>query len=805
MAPHAIGQNFGLVRSLEELQTLVDRLLASDKPYGFDIETGYSGPDKEKGSLNPDRGAYVVGFSFAGDTSWARYVPVRHDTAFFNLNPEKTFAIIKPLLESTDDEEQGRCVAHNLKFEERFMRKEGIQIAARADSQVQAFNLSRWKGVALKHLTKEVFNYDQAQIATLFPGMKKKDEKTLRFNVLDSEDPDVISYACDDAVWTLALFEKFDPELQGDLSFTNRTDTSIIGILSDMEEDGTGVDWDAMRVARAQGEEFIARFEENLKDNLSTLAGESVHAVNLNSVPQLRELLYVKLGLPIVKMTDNENNPQPSTDAVALEGLAQREPAIRQLLQLREIKNLIARLKKWDVFSDSPDGRVHASYNQTVIASGRFSANDPAIQQCPKDWRWDTTLIPCSACKELDAPLPDCQDCTQPRSWNGNFRKFIATNDDGYYYLGFDYSQIELRVLAALSQEPALIEAFASGTDVHTVTAAKILGIPVEEVDPKVDRPVGKTMNFGLLYGMSVKGLADRLGVSKEEAQEKYDAYFAGLPGIKVWMDRVQREGRSNLATVSWIGRRSAIWELAHPSRAMQAKGERMLVNVPVQGGAADYMKIAMVRTVKVLKDKGWYRTKVRMTMNQHDHLAFDVHPSLDPREVAKVLKPAVEIVVKGWPPVTTDWEFGPSWGEAVEFGVDSNLVCSEAGVWSLAPEGVALEEVLVQDAPSEEETTVIEEHSEPSIESVDSSVTVVELASMPTKAQWQRFMIEARKPGDNVLVVRTPAGELPTDIVDSALDPADEARIRIILPGSRVYRPADAIDVDAFAGSLEL
>lgn len=661
-------RNYGMITEPDALAKLVGKLLETTGPIGFDVETGYHGPDREKGALFPQAGAFICGFSFTNDPRWARYVPVRHDFGP-NMDPDVAFEIMEPLLTQEIDG-SGRVVPHHEKFERRFMRREGVEIAVLTDTMIESYCLSETKTHGIKEITVDRFGHQMAEIHSLFPDIKGKAKKAIRFNVLELT-PEVVAYACEDAAWAVAHTLKNRERVLAERRLPYELDMELSPVVADMEDWGVAVDWEGLRAARAEAEPFAARYEAALKDELGEWAGRDLRGMKLNSTMQLRQLLYEDLALPIVKMTNpSKTHPdgQPSTDAVALERLAKENEPIRHLLELREVNNLVKRFEKWDSYSDAEDERVHPSYGMVTVGTARFAANDPPIQQCPKDWYWST---------------PTTEKYPEEREWKGNFRKFLTVDADNYY-LGFDYSQIELRVMAGLSGEPSLLRAFEEGEDVHTLTAAMMLGKRPEDVDPKTERPIGKTMNFALLYGMGVKSLGDRLALSRERAAELYEAYFKGFPSIRAWMDRMKAEGRVRGSTLSWINRRYTVWELTDSNPGIIAKGERVLVNAPVQGGAADYMRLAMVRAAWVLKREGLWgkydretgRGGVRMIMNQHDALGFEVHSSLHPLRVREIIQGAVVFPVKGFPKIESDWEIGLTWGGAMDLlvGEDGSL-----------------------------------------------------------------------------------------------------------------------------------
>jgi DNA polymerase-1 len=816
-------KDYGLIRDLDGLKKLADKLLADNLPMGFDIETGYHGPPRVSGSLPPHGGAFIVGFSITNDPKWARYVPVRHDFGD-NLDDEKAFEIIKPVLE------QPLIVAHNMKFEKRHLRKENIEIGVLGDTMLEAYCLSEWKSVGLKALVKDVFDYEQAQITSLFPGLKKKDESVLRFNEVEIN-PKSVSYACEDAAWCLALHNEMSPRLmKSKQAKVYQIELAILDILCDMEDAGVAVDWEGMSEARARVDPFVEEMEAEIRAEFAALTGKSMAALNLNSSKQLRELLYGEIGMPVTRMTkgSEKSPPQPSTDAIALEALSREYPVVKEMLESREVKNLQKRFDNWlelstpqghrpVVIRGREDNRTHASYSQAQVGTGRFAAGDPAIQQCPKDWFWAVgearetyKRLKQSGEKLKERDIRDAViDQTGGKGvFAGNFRDFLVAGE-GRYLLSFDYSQIELRVMAGLSQEKALLDAFENDEDVHTLTAAMMLGRRAEDVDPDKERPIGKTMNFALLYGMREDSLADRLAISREYARELYQSYFAAFTSITNWMDKMKRDGEARGFTLSWIGRKYKVWEALSENRAIQSKAERVYVNAPVQGGAADFMKLAMIKVKQVLTKKGWWMSKVWLVMNQHDALTFEVDQSIDPLELYSLLRPAVELKVPIFPKIVSDWEFGYQWGSCSKFDPDTAFFKKVHGKWQLLDGTyVPEDEDDMEDAPEEVEVTFtdearVEETALRSSTPVSHHTLIVTLAEMPDENQVVRFLkLLQQNPGKNNVVLRTPEGDVPFG-PSTALDLADQPRVSLALGGASIAYPPEEVDTETLGAGI--
>ena len=822
-----MSENLILVDSMDKLRKLTDALMthaANDGLVGFDVETGYEGPDREKGSLDVAwQKQFVCGFSVSPGRRFAAYVPLLHDLGP-NLDPEEVWPVMKPLLESA------RIVAHNAKFEVENMamlEEKGygpkINLSVYADSMLEAFVLSEWKGVGLKDMVKAELGHEMAKIETLFAGYTASQIKALRFNKLELT-PQVVEYAAEDALWCVRLHEKIGPRAVSERGKMLTIEMGIAALMAEVELRGVQVDAEALAEHAARADAFCARMETNLKAALSEWSGKDQTGLSLNSPRQMQALLYRDLGVKTTRLTggaaktpekysEKESWQKLSTDDVALESASRKHPEIRMLLELRQAYNLAKRLRKWleEYTLFYSDHRVHPQYSQVTVGTGRFAANFPAIQQCPKEWRFTSTLG-VDPWKDAAAWQSLVEEGKVGRDyWTGNFRDVIVAAP-GHYFLTYDYSQIELRIMAGVSQEPALLQAFENDEDVHTLTAAMMLGKPKETVDPKQERPIGKTMNFGLLYQMQAKSLAERLGVSLERGKELYAAYFASFSSITNWMDRAKEQGRQRGYIETPFGRKWTIWELQSSNRAIYAKGERMLVNAPIQGGAADYMKIAMLRAKKVLEAKGWWG-QVMIVMNQHDALTFEVSDALNPQEVRSLLEPAIAFRVPGFPKITPDWELGKKWGSAT--GWKPGLVPHWDGeFWTLVPGEGGDGEPNPQPVVEPVGPPQVSDKSLSTAEAFDAGriseqaelpkgvSLVLTLLEMPT---WDQFtglkQLLEKNIGPNSLVIRTPEGDIESEY-GTSLSLDDAGRFAVLIPGAVIRKDAATLQPqDLLAG----
>jgi DNA polymerase-1 len=384
--------------------------------------------------------------------------------------------------------------------------------------------------------------------------------------------------------------------------------------------------------------EYLGEMAGSVHDRMATLRadiyGYAGHEFNLNSPPQLRQVLYDELGLQPGRKTPKG---ELSTDATVLEKLRADHPIVDALLSWREMDKLTSTyLEALPKMLDPRDGRVHTSFNQTVAATGRLSSSNPNLQNIP-------------ARSELGRQI----------------RRAFVPGEMGQVLLVADYSQIELRVLAHLSGDEGLRAAFASGADIHAATAATVFGLPLEQVDPELRRRA-KAVNYGLAYGMNAWGLAQRLDLTPDEAQEIMDGYFAGFPKIKDYLRAQVERARLDGYTETILGRRRYIPELTSGNRRLQAMGERQALNAPIQGSASDVFKLAMIGVDEALRDDPALGCHMLLTV--HDELVFEV-PEERVETAADLVRDRMEHAIDLEVPLQADTGWGPNWADAVPKG----------------------------------------------------------------------------------------------------------------------------------------
>ncbi len=565
--------------------------------------------------------AELVGMSFAfendkGETE-AAYLPVAHNYmgAPEQLNRDWVLAEMKILLESDSHKKVGQ----NLKYDKSVLAKYNIRLGGiEFDTMLESYCLN---SVASRHDmdTLALHHLNHANIKFEEIAGKGKAQLTFDQIELDKASP----YAAEDADITLKLHQKLWPQLkenQGPKQIFEEVEMPLLKVLSDIERNGVLVDGNLLGEKSHQFGERLIELEREAYE----LAGEEF---NLASPKQLQAIFFEKLGLPIIKKTPKG---QPSTAEEVLQELALDYPLPKLILEHRSLSKLKSTYtdKLPKMIHDST-GRVHTSYHQAVAATGRLSSKDPNLQNIPiktKEGRSIRTA-------------------------------FIAPK--GYKVLAADYSQIELRIMAHLSQDEGLLNAFANGLDVHSATAAEVFDVELDAVTTN-QRRNAKAINFGLIYGMSAFGLAKQIDTDRNTAQDYINTYFARYPGVETYMESTKEKAAELGYVETLFGRRLYLPEI-HSKNGMRRKAaERTAINAPMQGSAADIIKLAMLEVNK------WLQTQdgIKMIMQVHDELVFEVREDLV--EMAKEKIPAIMGVVTNLSvPLIADVGVGDNWDQA--------------------------------------------------------------------------------------------------------------------------------------------
>ncbi len=572
--------------------------------------------DTETTSLDYMR-AEIVGLSFAVEPGSGAYIPVAHryPGAPDQLNREKVLERLRPWLEGP-----GKKVGHHLKYDAHVLMNHGIQLGGIAyDSMLESFVLNStatrhdMDSVALKYLNVETTKYED---------VAGKGAKQIGFEQVDIDTAG--HYAAEDADITLQIHRTVWPRLQ-EIPELERLyleiEQPLVSVLQKMEYRGVLVDADMLR-----------RQSQELAEKMAGTEAASHEAAggpfNLDSPKQLQEILYDRLGLPVLGKTPKG---QPSTAEGVLQELAEEYELPGLILQYRALSKLKSTYTDKLPLEVNPDtGRIHTSYHQAVAATGRLSSSDPNLQNIP---------IRTEAGRRIR-------------------QAFVAPA--GYRLLAADYSQIELRIMAHLSQDEGLLAAFAAGEDIHRATAAEVFGVERDAVSDS-ERRSAKAINFGLIYGMSAFGLARQLGIERGAAQEYVDLYFARYPGVKRYMDETRERAREQGFVATVFGRRLYLPEIASRNHQRRQYAERSAINAPMQGTAADIIKRAMIQVDEWLDTDG---ADARVIMQVHDELVLEVAEDSAAdvtREVTRIMEGAASLDVR----LKADAGLGADWDEA--------------------------------------------------------------------------------------------------------------------------------------------
>lgn len=592
----------------EHFNQWLEKLKASDV-FAFDTETD---------SLDY-MVANLVGVSFAVEEGVAAYVPVAHDYLDAPQQLDRTWILeqLKPILE---DEQQAK-VGQNLKYDASVLARYGIEMKGiRYDTMLASYVFNSVGG---KHDMDSLALRFLQHSCISFEAIAGKGKNQLTFNQIDLEQAS--PYAAEDADVTLRLHNRLISHIESDEKLSSvYTDVEmpLVPVLSRIER--TGVFIDDMLLS-AQSQEIAARLDELEKDAYE-IAGQEF---NLSSPKQLQAILFEKMELPVIKKTPSG---APSTNEEVLQELALDYPLPKRILEYRGLAKLKSTYTdKLPKMINSETGRVHTSYHQAVTATGRLSSTDPNLQNIPI------------------------------RNEEGRRIRQAFVAPHGWKILAVDYSQIELRIMAHLSDDKALLEAFKHGKDIHAATAAEVMGTRIEDVTSE-QRRRAKAINFGLIYGMSAFGLAKQLGIPRHEAQSYMDTYFERYPGVLQYMEDTRSQASEQGFVETLFGRRLYLPEIKSRNGMRRKAAERAAINAPMQGTAADIIKKAMLLVDQWIQSEG--DGKVRLLMQVHDELVFEVEETVLTEteiKIQKLMESAASINV----PLVADAGHGDNWDQA--------------------------------------------------------------------------------------------------------------------------------------------
>ncbi|WP_241737593.1 DNA polymerase I [Neptunicella marina] len=603
-----IEVNYSTILTETQLDEWIEKLSKADL-FAFDTETT---------SINY-MDAELVGFSFSVTAGEAAYLPVAHDYpgAPDQLSLELVLQKLKPILENPEQLKVGQHIKYDMNVLANYdIKLQGIAFDTMLESYV--FN-----STAGRHDMDSLADRYLGVQTVHFEDIAGKGAKQLTFNQIDLEQAG--HYAAEDADITLRLHQHLWPQIEtiaGLKQTLQDVEVPLVPVLADMEQ--TGVLIDSQKLLEQS--QFLATRIMQLEKEVHELAGE---AFNLNSTKQLQQILFEKLSLPVIKKTPKG---VPSTAEEVLQQLAEEYELPKKLLEYRGLTKLKSTYTdKLPKMIHHRTGRVHTSYHQAIAATGRLSSTDPNLQNIPI------------------------------RTEEGRKVRQAFIAEKGYKIVAADYSQIELRIMAHLSADKGLLDAFAHGKDIHKSTAAEVFGVSLDEVTSD-QRRSAKAINFGLIYGMSAFGLAKQLHIPRNEAQKYMDLYFERYPGVLTYMDTTREFAKEYGFVETVFGRRLYLSEINSRNGAARKGAERAAINAPMQGTASDIIKKAMLKVAEWIK--GLPQGEVRMIMQVHDELVFEIKEQFidqHSKTIASIMQDAVTLSV----PLLVEAGQGSNWEEA--------------------------------------------------------------------------------------------------------------------------------------------
>lgn len=593
------AHDYVLVETAEQRADLIKLLLTQEK-ISFDTET--TGTDANMADL--------VGLSFSIKPGSGYYIPV-------SAVREEAQAIVDEFRVVLENEKIEK-IGQNTKYDILVLKWYGVQVKGKLfDTMLAHYLIDPDTRHGMDVLSENYLGYSPISITKLI-GAKGKNQLTMR----DVPVIDVVDYAAEDADVTLQLAHVFEPKLKelNAAKLADEIENPLVYVLADIEKEGVRIDIETLKAYSKELETDIIKFEQNVYDKAGI-------KFNLASPKQLGEVLFDKLQLdPKAKKT---KTGQYQTGEDVLMALASKSDIVQDILDFRQLQKLKSTyVDALPLMVNPKTGRVHTSYNQAVAATGRLSSNNPNLQNIP---------IRTERGREV--------------------RKAFIARDENHILLSADYSQIELRIIAEISKEENMLDAFSKNIDIHTATAAKVYGIAIEDVD-STQRRNAKAVNFGIIYGQSAFGLSQNLGIPRKEAAEIIEQYFAQYPGIKRYMSDTMNFARENGFVETIMGRRRYLRDINSANQTVRGFAERNAINAPIQGSAADMIKIAMINIHREMKAQNLQST---MTMQVHDELVFDVVKS--EKEVMKaIIQDKMANAIKLTVPIVVEIGEGENW-----------------------------------------------------------------------------------------------------------------------------------------------
>ncbi|RZL51009.1 MAG: DNA polymerase I [Pedobacter sp.] len=588
-----------LIDTPEKRKELID-LLLTQKSISFDTET--TGTDANLADL--------VGLSFSIKPGEGYYIPVPEDRAGAQAIVDE-FRIVL-------ENENIAKIGQNIKYDMLVFKWYDLQVKGKLfDTMLAHYLIDPDTRHNMDVLSENYLGYTPISITTLI-GAKGKNQGTMR----DVPVIDVVDYAAEDADVTLQLANVFEPLLKekNAIKLAEEIENPLIYVLADIEKEGVKIDIDTLNAYSIELQTEITKAEQSVYEKAGL-------KFNLASPKQLGEVLFDHLKLDPKAKKTKTGQYQTGEDVLTL--LASKSDIVQDILDFRQLQKLKSTyVDALPLLVNPKTGRVHTSFNQAVAATGRLSSNNPNLQNIP---------IRTERGREV--------------------RKAFIPRDENHVLLSADYSQIELRIIAEISKEENMLDAFNKGIDIHTATAAKVYGISIEEVD-STQRRNAKAVNFGIIYGQSAFGLSQNLNIPRKEAAEIIEQYFAQYPGIKRYMSDTMNFARENGFVETIMGRRRYLRDINSANMTVRGYAERNAINAPIQGSAADLIKIAMINIHKDMKDQ---KLDSKMTMQVHDELVFDVLKT-EVEQMKTIITHRMKTAIKTEVPIEIEIGEGINW-----------------------------------------------------------------------------------------------------------------------------------------------
>ncbi|MCR5313561.1 MAG: DNA polymerase I [Bacteroidaceae bacterium] len=602
--------------SLENLKTIEHNYYLVDSENGIDelisklLTYEYVSLDTETTNIEPTQ-AELVGLSFSVKENEAFYVPCPPDR-------EKTLKIVNKF-KIVYENDKILKIGQNIKYDIIVLANYGIKVKGEIfDTMIAHYIISPELRHNMDYLAEIYLNYKTIHIDELIGTGKK--QKSMR----DLDPKDVYEYAAEDADITLKLKNILEREIKekGFEKLFKEIEIPLIPVLARMEMNGAKIDTESLKETSIL---FSSKMKD-IEDKIREIAGETI---NISSPKQIGELLFDKLK--IADKVKKTKTGQYVTSEDVLESLREKHPIVGQILEYRGFKKLLSTyIDALPELINPKTGKIHTSYNQAVTTTGRLSSSNPNLQNIPI------------------------------RDENGKEVRKAFIPEEGCEFFSCDYSQIELRLMAHLSQDKNMLEDFNSGHDIHRATAAKIYKKEISEVTTDMRRNA-KTANFGIIYGISAFGLAERIGISRSEAKQLIDDYFEAYPGVKEYMDKSISLAREKGYTETLFGRRCQLPDINSRNAVVRGYAERNAINAPIQGTAADIIKIAMINIDKKMQEMN---LKSKMILQVHDELNFSVYPE-EKEKLERMVKEEMENAVHLSVPLIAESGWGKNWLEA--------------------------------------------------------------------------------------------------------------------------------------------